>query len=106
MTDPEPQATEAFKALSDPVRWSIVRALAEVDELAFSTMEEILALSKPALSYHVRILTHAGLLSVRKQGRHYYYALNRELVRELVEQVRGLAPTGRGGRTELRSAGS
>ncbi|TVT23003.1 metalloregulator ArsR/SmtB family transcription factor [Amycolatopsis acidiphila] len=109
MTDADPQATEAFKALGDPVRWSIVRELAQVDELAFSTLEEILPLSKPAVSYHTRILTQAGLLTVRKQGRHYFYALRRELVRELVEQVRGLAPAGRGGRpgspvTAVRSA--
>jgi len=106
MTDPGSEATEAFKALGDPIRWSIVRELAEVDELAFSTLEEVLPLSKPAVSYHTRILAQAGLLTVRKQGRHYFYALRRELVRELVDQVRGLAPGGpaRPSVTDLRPA--
>ncbi|HVV08156.1 metalloregulator ArsR/SmtB family transcription factor [Amycolatopsis sp.] len=98
MTDLDPQVTEAFKALSDPVRWSIVRELAKRDELGFKTLEELLPLSKSAVSYHARILTQAGLLTVRKQGRNYFYALRKELVRELVGQLHALAPADRRGR--------
>ncbi|HVW44612.1 MAG TPA: metalloregulator ArsR/SmtB family transcription factor [Amycolatopsis sp.] len=103
---PDPQASEAFKALGDPIRWRIVCELAEVDELAFSTMEEVLPFSKAAVSYHTRILAQAGLLTVRKQGRHYFYALRRELVRDLVQQVRELAPdeAARSRASELRRA--
>ena len=42
--------TEIFKALSDPVRWSIVMQMAAVDELACVTLEDTLTVSKPTIS--------------------------------------------------------
>ena len=61
--------TEVFKALGDPIRWSIVTQMAAVDELACLTLEDTLPVSKPTISYHTKILHHAGLISVRKSGR-------------------------------------
>ena len=61
--------TEIFKALSDPVRWSIIMQMAAVDELACVTLEGTLTVSKPTISYHTKILYHAGLISARKSGR-------------------------------------
>ena len=84
--------TEVFKALGDPIRWSIVQQMAEVDELACSTLEETLPISKPTISYHTKILTQAGLVSVRKQGRNFFYTLRRDVLRELMDDVWMLAP--------------
>ena len=72
--------TEIFKALSDPVRWSIIMQMAAVDELACVTLEDTLTVSKPTISYHTKILYHAGLISVRKSGRNYYYSLRRDVL--------------------------
>ena len=96
--------TEIFKALGDPIRWSIVRQMAATDELACSTLEETLPISKPSISYHTKILTQAGLISVRKQGRNYFYTLRRDVLRGLVDDVWALAPeprpVGQTGRVE------
>ncbi|WP_170323433.1 ArsR/SmtB family transcription factor [Cryptosporangium phraense] len=85
-------ATEVFKALGDPIRWSIVQQMAAVDELACSTLEETLPISKPSISYHTKILSQAGLISTRKQGRNFFYTLRRDVLRGLIDDVWALAP--------------
>jgi DNA-binding transcriptional ArsR family regulator len=84
--------TEIFKALSDPVRWSIVMQMAAVDELACVTLEDTLTVAKPTISYHTKILYHAGLISVRKSGRNYYYSLRRDVLHKLLDDLWELAP--------------
>jgi len=88
-------AVEVFKALGDPVRWSIVAQIAAVDELPCAELEQTLSVSKPTISYHTKILQQAGLLSVRKEGRNYFYALRREVLREVQDELWRLAPTPR-----------
>src|SRR5438093_1793348 len=87
--------TEIFKALSDPVRWSIIVQMEAVDELACLTLEDTLTVSKPTISYHTKILYHAGLISVRKSGRNYYYSLRRDVLHKLLDDLWELAPTPR-----------
>jgi DNA-binding transcriptional ArsR family regulator len=84
--------TEIFKALADPVRWDIVLQMASVDELACMTLEDTLPVSKPTISYHTKILYHAGLITVRKSGRNYYYSLRRDVLGDLLSDLRVLAP--------------
>ena len=87
--------TEIFKALGDPIRWNIVRQMAEVDELACSTLEDTLPVWKPTISYHAKILVQAGLVQVRKDGRNYYYTLRRDVLHALMNDIRALAPAPR-----------
>jgi DNA-binding transcriptional ArsR family regulator len=84
--------TDVFKALSDPIRWTIVQQMAAVDELACSTLEETLPISKPTISYHTKILTQAHLIEVRKKGRNFYYTLRRDVLQRLTDEVWRLAP--------------
>src|SRR6202045_2473987 len=81
---PSHPPTEIFKALSDPVRWSIIVQMASVDELACITLEDTLPVSKPTISYHTKILQNAGLISTRKAGRNYYYSLRRDVLSDLI----------------------
>ena len=53
---PQQPPTEIFKALSDPIRWDIVLQMASVDELACVTLEDSLPVSKPTISYYIKIL--------------------------------------------------
>jgi DNA-binding transcriptional ArsR family regulator len=83
---------EVLRALSDPVRWSIIQQLGDVDELACSSLEHTLNVSKPTISYHTKILVQAGLMSVRKEGRHFFYTLRPEALRAVIDEVWALAP--------------
>jgi DNA-binding transcriptional ArsR family regulator len=83
---------EVFRAIGDPVRWSILAQLAAVDELPCADLEQTLPVSKPTISYHAKILQQAGLLSVRKEGRNYFYALRRDILREALDELGQFAP--------------
>jgi len=89
----ESPPTEVFRALSDPVRWSIIVQMAQVDELACITLEDTLPVSKPTISYHTKILQNAGLISTRKAGRNYYYSLRRDVLSDLIGGLHRLAST-------------
>ncbi len=85
-------APDAFKALGDPVRWTIVRHMAQQPELAGSVLDEALSISRPTISYHIRILTQAGLVDVSKRGRNHYYRLRHDVLRTLLEELNALMP--------------
>ena len=97
--------TEIFKALADPVRWDIVMQMASVDELACMTLEDTLPVSKPTISYHTKILYHAGLITVRKSGRNYYYSLRRDVLGDLLSDLWVLAPDAQQGAAPKRAPG-
>jgi DNA-binding transcriptional ArsR family regulator len=86
---------EIFKALSDPVRWSIMAQIADAGELACVSLESTLPVSKPTISYHTKILQRADLISVRKNGRNYYYSLRDDVIHGLLDALWELAPTPR-----------
>lgn len=78
---------DVFKALSDPMRWAIVQQMGDVDELACTTIEQMLPVSKPTISYHIKVLYHAGLIEVRKQGRNYFYQLRRDALDMVMDEL-------------------
>jgi DNA-binding transcriptional ArsR family regulator len=78
---------EVLKALSDEMRWSIVSQLSEVEELACTRLEHTLPVSKPTISYHIKVLYHAGLIEIRKEGRNYYYRLRRDVLDSVLVAV-------------------
>ena len=94
---PTAPPTEIFKALGDPIRWSIVTQMASVAELACLTLEGSLPVSKPTISYHTKILYHAGLISVRKEGRNYFYSLRRDVLGGVLDSLLELTPASRPG---------
>ncbi|MEW2355741.1 metalloregulator ArsR/SmtB family transcription factor [Spirillospora sp. NPDC029432] len=101
----EPVAvTEVFKALGDPIRWSIVQQIAQEDEFACSLLEDMLPVSKPTISYHTKILSQAGLIEVHKRGRNYFYSLRRDVMREVMGELWDLAPDEEKGAVRARPA--
>jgi ArsR family transcriptional regulator, arsenate/arsenite/antimonite-responsive transcriptional repressor len=78
---------DIFKALSEPVRLDIMARIVSVDELACTTLEKDLPISKSTISYHMKILYRAHLIDIRKDGRFYHY---RARVAEIEEIVPGL----------------
>ncbi len=81
----ESKYAEIFSALSEPVRIEIVGMIAGADELACTVLDETLPISKSTISYHIKILYHAGLINVRKDGRYYFYRLRREVFDQYVD---------------------
>jgi DNA-binding transcriptional ArsR family regulator len=93
VNSPVPQTTDleqyrdVFSALSEPIRLDIVRQIADVEELPCTALDESLPVSKSTISYHVKLLRHANLISVRKDGRNYFYTVKRDVFEHFVPNL-------------------
>jgi ArsR family transcriptional regulator, arsenate/arsenite/antimonite-responsive transcriptional repressor len=71
------QLMSITKALSDENRVRILLFLKE-SELCLCQIIEVLQLSAATVSKHMSILSLAGLVDIRKEGRWHYYRLSKE----------------------------
>jgi DNA-binding transcriptional ArsR family regulator len=78
---------EVFKTLSDPSRVRIISALSHT-ELCVYDLAATLGMSQSAVSHQLRSLREMRLVRYRKEGRHVYYQLDDEHIRDLF--LRGL----------------
>jgi DNA-binding transcriptional ArsR family regulator len=69
------QAGDGWHALGDPSRRAIVACLAE-RPLAVGELADVLPISRPAVSQHLKVLKDAGLVSDRAAGTRRVYRLN------------------------------
>ena len=74
------QALRCFQALSDETRLQIVEMLAG-GELCVCDLQAAVGAYQSRLSFHLRKLKDAGLVTDRKQGRWVYYSLDAEAMR-------------------------
>lgn len=73
-----------FRALAHPTRRSIVLSLRRGESAAGQILPDSVA-SKPAISDHLRVLQHAGIVGFRRQGTRLMYRINRQALKP-VEQ--------------------
>jgi ArsR family transcriptional regulator len=76
---------EIFQALSDPTRLRLIAALVE-HELCVHTLTEVLGVSQSAVSHQLRLMRQLHLVRFRKEGRHVYYTLDDDHIRDLFHQ--------------------
>jgi ArsR family transcriptional regulator len=72
---------EFCKALADETRQRILEMLLE-EEMSVSDIVEAFSMSQPSISHHLSVLKQFGLVISRKQGKHVFYAINRDNVVE------------------------
>ena len=63
-----------LEALSDPTRLRIVEMTLAQGEVACSELDDLLGVAKSTISYHVKILSAAGLIHTERQGRFFRYS--------------------------------
>lgn len=81
-------------ALSDETRVAVVEMLAD-GERCVCELQDALDAAQSRLSFHLRVLKDAGLVSDRKQGRWSYYSLDADALAELSGLVSDLKPSRR-----------
>ena len=86
------EKVELFKALSDKSRLSILDMLS-CGEMCACHIMEVLNLSQPTISHHMKILQQTGLVNGRKDGKWMNYSINKERVEETIEFIRHLTNT-------------
>lgn len=73
---------DTFTALADPTRRHIVVSLA-ARERAFGEIAEQFAMSRPAVSQHLKVLRDAGVVQVRADAQRRIYSLSEDGLNEI-----------------------
>ncbi|AOY75044.1 ArsR/SmtB family transcription factor [Clostridium formicaceticum] len=68
-----------FKALGEGTRIKIIKILS-LKPMYVCELEGILNISQPRISQHLKILKHASLVEVQKEGQRAIYSLNKKLI--------------------------
>lgn len=88
------RAAQLFHALSDEIRLEVIDLLRD-GEQCVCELTEALDIAQPRLSWHLRTLKEAGILSDRREGRWIYYSLARDTFDEVESALSVLKPTSR-----------
>lgn len=69
-----------FKALADETRLKLIRQLAKKQStIPYADLTATAETGKSMLSYHLRLLKEAGLISITREGQRKFVGLNREV---------------------------
>jgi ArsR family transcriptional regulator, arsenate/arsenite/antimonite-responsive transcriptional repressor len=79
-----------FHALSDETRLSILQRL-RMGERCVCDLTDALDAAQSRLSFHLKVLKDAGLVTDRREGRWMYYTLNPDALAEVGELVESMA---------------
>ncbi len=74
----ETAAVRVAKALGDATRFRLLRAIASRDEVSCQELTGLSRLAQATVSHHLKVLTHAGLVSARRAGPFHYYRVHRD----------------------------
>ena len=67
-------AVALLEAMADPVRWTVLATLAEAPRCVCKLQEQV-PIPGNLLSYHLKVLRDAGLVTTTRRGRWVDYAL-------------------------------
>lgn len=70
-----------FKLLADETRLQILHYLTQRKEFHVGALCDLLQQSQPAVSHHLALLKEAGLIEMRRQGKHNFYRLVPQKIR-------------------------
>jgi ArsR family transcriptional regulator len=84
------QAQRLLRALAEPIRLQVVQALQD-GERCVCDLTGDLDLAQSKLSFHLRVLKEAGLISARQESRWIYYRLEPSVLLQLREWLAQLA---------------
>jgi DNA-binding transcriptional ArsR family regulator len=76
------QTFDVFQVIADPSRRQMMQLLSK-DSLTINALAENFDMSRPAVSKHVKILYHAGFISIKDIGRERYCTLKQDGFNEL-----------------------
>lgn len=90
--------SETLKAISDPVRRQILELL-KTKPYAAGEIAAHFDLKQATVSYHLKLLKQAGLITERKEKNYIYYDLNASVFEDVLTWIYGL---GKGGHDDKK----
>lgn len=85
------QAEKIAKALSDPNRLSIIKEIKRKRDCLYCVdINEVIDLTQPSISHHLKILTDAEIVTAEKEGRNVKYKLNNSVLDDYINFLKSL----------------
>lgn len=83
------ETVKAFKALGHQTRLSIIKELQKATHLGLQPIHllENIKVSFPTLSFHLKKLENANLITSRKRGLQVFYRINAENLNQIIQQI-------------------
>ena len=75
-------AVELLKAACDPIRWVVLQRLRS-GKMCVCDLQDLVPIAPNLLSYHLKVLREAGLVTTSRRGRWVDYTLAEDAAREL-----------------------
>jgi DNA-binding transcriptional ArsR family regulator len=75
-----------MRALADPTRREILRALRDGD-LSAGEIAARFDMTAPSISHHLNVLKDTGLIQAERDGRHIIYSLNSTVFQDLMHEL-------------------
>ena len=99
------RSAQLFHALSDETRLAVLDMLRD-GERCVCELQEALDAAQSRLSFHLKVLRDAGIVTDRKEGRWSYYRVNQAALAEVHDLVRVLGSNPSGPPQALRIFGN
>lgn len=80
------EATPLLDVLRAEQRQAILLMILENKELNVNSITEKSELSRPPISHHLKLMTQAEVLLVRKQGVHRFYRMNFDCIMPVMKE--------------------
>ena len=77
---------DAFQVIGDPSRRKMLMLLSK-DTMTINNLADNFNMSRPAVSKHIKIMQHAGFISIRDIGRERYCTLKKDGFDELQDWI-------------------
>jgi len=83
------QTVKALGSLAHETRLSVFRMLVQAGPSGLTPghIAEVLGIGGPPLSFHLKELSHSGLISARPEGRNIYYTANFAMMNGLISYL-------------------
>ena len=84
--------TRISKALADPRRYEILRRIASSrSELSCMMLKQKFPISPATLSHHLKELSNAGLIDIRRDSKFLYVQLRKEQWKQYLAELQALS---------------
>jgi ArsR family transcriptional regulator len=84
------ESAALFKALSDETRLRMLKAISHMHEMCECGIVPVFGLSQPTISYHLKVLREAGLITSERRGQWVWHRVNEKAVLTAVRRLSDL----------------
>lgn len=94
MQNTEPMLDATLRALGDPTRREILKAL-RAGDLTAGEISARFPMTAASVSHHLSVLREAGLVTAERNGRNLIYSLETTVFQEFLQEMMGFLGKGR-----------